>query len=118
MNKLYSQWIEALETVGLKPISDDTCCKLLAVVYVFGGNSESFTSHLKLVADIQYSQKRMNINGGLIPNADLLPILQTYIKELEVPLDMASYKEKSSFKKCSDSWAFDFMKDRYGIELV
>lgn len=82
MNTLYQQLIDTLQCAKIKPLADSTCCKLLAILYVFGGNREEFTHHNKFLADINYAQKRLNISGGEIPNWDLIPELQKYIKEL------------------------------------
>ena len=39
---LYQQWADAFASVGECHLSLDTCCKLLAVVYVYGGEDASF----------------------------------------------------------------------------
>lgn len=82
MNTLYQQWIDALQCAGIKPLADSTCCKLLAILYVLGGGREEFTHHNKLLVYINYAQKRLNILGREIPNWELIPELQKYIKEL------------------------------------
>lgn len=82
MNTFYQQWMETFQCAGIKPLSDSTCCKLLAILYVFGGSREEFTHHSKLLADINYAQKRLNISGGETPNQELIIELQKYINEL------------------------------------
>lgn len=82
MKDLYNQWIDTLQCADIKPLSGDTCCKLLAITYAFGGEREAFTLNKKIAADIKYAQKRLNIIGGGKPNGELLPYLQNYIKEL------------------------------------
>lgn len=117
---LYKQWTESLQDIGLKPIPDDTCCRLLAILYVFGGNSEFFTHHPKLLIDIKYAQTRLNLEGGKTPNAELIPFLQEYIKDLESAVEAAPYKANGSYvyEKDLKSWAIDFMKRRYNIKLI
>ena len=117
---LYKGWIEAFQSAGIKSLSDDTCCKLLAVVYVFGGNSEAFTHNVKLLADVEYAQKRLNIGGSLVPDLELAPILRGYIAELEKKLKEAPYKAGASyvFQKDLDCWAVDLMGERYDIKLI
>lgn len=82
MSVLYQQWIDSLQCARIKPLADSTCCKLLAILYVFGGSREEFTHHDKFLADISYAQKRLNISGGKTPNQELIPELQKYINEL------------------------------------
>lgn len=82
MNALYQQWGDTLQCARIKPLSDSTCCKLLAILYVFGGSREEFTHHSKFLADIDYAQKRLNISGGEIPDQELVSELQKYIHEL------------------------------------
>lgn len=82
MSVLYQQWIDSLQCARIKPLADSTCCKLLAILYVFGGSREEFTHHDKFLADISYAQKRLNISGGKTPNRELIPELQKYINEL------------------------------------
>lgn len=82
MENLYQQWTDSLQNIGINPLSGDTCCKLLAIIYIFGGGREEFTLSSKFQTDIQYAQKRLNILGGEVPDKELTPVLQNYIKEL------------------------------------
>lgn len=82
MSVLYQQWIDSLQCARIKPLADSTCCKLLAILYIFGGSREEFTHHDKFLADISYAQKRLNISGGEIPDQKLIPELQKYVNEL------------------------------------
>lgn len=104
----YENWINALEIINIKPISDDTCCKLMAILYVFGGSSEVFTHNIKLVVDIKYAQRRMNLFGGEIANIDLLSNIKSYIKELQ---PNGLYGEDV---KCD--WAIELM-NKYNINM-
>ncbi|MFK8302661.1 hypothetical protein ACI75Y_07090 [Capnocytophaga stomatis] len=70
------------ENAGLKIISDEKCCQLLAWVYHIGGYTEESTHNVKLRESIFTAQKRLNILGGETPNAQLLPAFQKYEKEL------------------------------------
>ena len=71
------------ESAGIKIVSDDKCCRLLAWLYVHGGGNESTTINLKLNADIHEAQKRLNLYGGERVNVELLPTLQEYIRQAE-----------------------------------
>ena len=68
---------------GLKIVSDDKCCRLLAWLYVHGGGNEAATMNFKLNTDVHEAQNRLNLYGGEKVNADLLPTLQSYIKEAQ-----------------------------------
>lgn len=82
MSNLYKNYAETLECVGIKPISDDTCCKVLAWVYVCGGSYE-VNYNVKLLTDIQYAQRRLNISGACVPDGELMPLLKLYVKDIE-----------------------------------
>jgi hypothetical protein len=105
---LYGQWIDSLKSAGIHPISDDTCCKLLAILYVYGGDSEDFTHQYNLLLDIEYSMKRLNIDGAEIPNKELSELLRKYVNELQ-PQGWFGEREHPE-------WAVKLMK-RYDIEL-
>lgn len=105
---LYRQWIDTLQCARIKPLADSTCCKLMAILYVFGGGKEEFTHHNKFLADVGYAQKRLNISGGEIPDQELIPALQKYINEL-TPDGMQGEWRKPQ-------WALELMI-RYDITL-
>jgi hypothetical protein len=79
----YRAMLATAEQCGLKIVSDDKCCRLLAWLLVHGGGNEAVTVNLKLNADVLEAQKRLNLFGGERPNTELLPLLQAYIKEAE-----------------------------------
>lgn len=80
---IYEQMHASAEAAGMKVITDDHCCKLLAWLYVFGGGDERVTHDYKVNTDIRVAQKRLRLEGGKTPNAELLPMLQFYIKQVE-----------------------------------
>lgn len=108
MNTLYQQWVDALQCADIKPLNDSTCCKLLAILYVFGGSRVEFTHHNKLLADIGYAQKRLNISGGEIPDHELTSELQKYINELTPDGIQGEWRKPK--------WALEVM-NRYNITL-
>ncbi len=67
---------------GLSMYSDDFACKLLAFCYTFGGLMEAVVVHPGLNFAIRCSQEKLNIKGGEIPNAELMPLLHQYINEI------------------------------------
>jgi hypothetical protein len=79
----YKAMLDTASQCGIKIVSDDKCCRLLAWLYVHGGGNEAATVNLKLNADILEAQKRLNLYGGERANIELLPKLQEYIKEAQ-----------------------------------
>jgi hypothetical protein len=69
---------------GLPLVSDENCCRLLAWVYVFGGECEAIALNPSVRNAVMYAQCRLNIDGGEIPNQELVPLLKRYIKEAEM----------------------------------
>lgn len=70
----------AFESIGIKVLSDEVCCQLLAFFYAFG--TEDFITNKRLQIDLQEAQKRLNIIDGKFPNSELIPILQNYVKKV------------------------------------
>ena len=114
----YEQWLDSCHEAGLPALSKDTCARLLAIVGVIGGNNEVFTHNTKLVAEWKYAQKRFNIQGGEIPNAEGVELIKKYYHELEDYYSNAPRNEKSEspYSVIHLKWVADFMKQRYGIE--
>lgn len=108
MKPLYNQWVDTLANAGIKPISDDTCCRLLAIIYVFAGDKEIFTHHCNLRADIEYAKRRMNIGGGLVPDAGMSAAFRKYAEELE--------PQRCHGERVKTEWAQNIMS-KYGIKL-
>jgi len=103
MRKLYRQLINSCEAAGLKVISDEKCCKLLAWLYAYGGSTESVVFSYKLNEDIQYAQKRLNVFGGEKINTD--EQLRGYLLEVE---------KSCQGKAPHPPWAYEIC-DYYGL---
>lgn len=76
---IYQTMMDTAETAGFKVISDDKCCKLLAVLWTFG--SEEFTKG-KLHVDIAIAQRRVNLFGGEMADLELSQVMNDRIKEI------------------------------------
>ncbi len=109
---------------GLSVISDDHCCRLLAITYIFGGGNEAFTHNIKLLRHISYAEKYCNIQGGNRIDAKYVSLIQKYTKELtegiiryeiEVKAPAKSNEERKKVKL--ESWGVDFMNEYYGVEI-
>lgn len=96
------------ENLGLKVLSDDYCCQLLAWVYAYGGGLEAVTLHEALNPHIFLAQKRLNIFGGEEPDPNLLS------KFLEYKKEVAPYIESRSKGYKHPKWALNIFK-RYSI---
>lgn len=73
------------EAAGMKIISDDLCCRVLAYLYTYGGGNEAFVFNDRLRSDVFEAQKRLNLNpqdGDSTPKGELIPLLQDYIKSI------------------------------------
>lgn len=110
-NILYSQLVESFENQGIwTPLNDDESCQLLAWLLEYGGGCEATTQNPILLAHIQSAQRKLNINGGQVPNVKLVPKLQTYYAEIKH--FEANKKGKS---ESMPQWLSDIFK-RYKIK--
>lgn len=86
---LAQQMEEAFNLVGSSMMSDEFACKLLAFTGVLGG--EITVLHTGLNAGIAIAAQKLRIKGGETPRADLLPMLQQYIKEMNSTYDQTPW---------------------------
>ena len=82
MNSDYGKLMATSELAGLKIISDDWCCKLLAWLLIYGGGNESVVQNNKLFVDIITAQTRLNIKGGEMPDSELVLVMKKYVDEI------------------------------------
>lgn len=87
LDAVYSDMLETAYNSGLKVLSDEYCCELLAVCYFVAPEEMVFDPIVR--SDLMYAQKRLNLIGGEKPNAELIPMLQKKIAELEKNNDVA-----------------------------
>ena len=112
MTDFRRQWNEASKAAGLASIGRDTAAKILAIVYVLGGERESFTHNEKLKADIEYIQDVYGFQGGETPNQDVAERLKCYVSELE-----KSERDLGKKGENTPQWAKKLMKEMYNIEI-
>jgi hypothetical protein len=79
----YKKLLATAESAGLKILSDEHCCKLLAWTLAYGGGNEAVVNNLILLENIRYAQRRCNVFGGEIVNPELIVILKQYLREAE-----------------------------------
>lgn len=113
----YSQFLEACEMANISVLSDENCARLLAITYIYGGSMEAFTKNQKLVDEILYAQRKLNIMGGEAPNFNHIKLINKYIKELESFYQNTQYLKdsESPFATIHPDWVVDFMSERYNI---
>jgi len=81
MSIFRKQFYDTALSAGIPIISGDKCCQLMAYLYVYGGENEQMTTDGRISSAMLYAQKRLNILCGEVPNLELLPVLQDYIKQ-------------------------------------
>ena len=74
MKTFYKSLLNTAEEAGIKMLSDERCCQLLAWVLELGGYTEESTHNFKLNQDILIAQKRLNVLGGETPNTEIVTI--------------------------------------------
>lgn len=104
MTDFRRQWNDTCKAAGLTAIGKDTAAKLLAIVYVLGGEREAFTHNEKLKADIEYIQDAYGFQDGEVPNQEVVENMREYVLSLELEKD-------------HPQWATKLMKEQYGITL-
>ena len=70
-------------SAGIPAVTTDTAARVLAVLYVFGGEHEEMTLNVKFTQEVKYIQKQFHIEGGEVPDETFVLTLQHYVKELE-----------------------------------
>ena len=113
-NSLYSQWLRSFESANIKVISLNTVAKILAITYVYGGDSSDFTLNQKFIDDIKYIQRVYHIHGAGQSNKDLIEIFQSYVRILE---QFESKQTDNNTGKTAPEWAINLFKERYNITL-
>ena len=73
---------KSMMQLGISMYTPDFACKLLAYTLCFGGANEAVVQNPKLHFAIRACAELLNIKGGEIPDAELMPILQQRINEL------------------------------------
>lgn len=99
MKTFYKSLLNTAEEAGIKMLSDERCCQLLAWMLELGGYTEESTHNFKLNQDILIAQKRLNVLGGETPNTEMVTILKKY------HLELLNYLNKKTKKP---QWLIDF----------
>jgi hypothetical protein len=86
------QLYETARQVGIKVLSDDDCCRVLAWLYVYGGGKENTVVDDHLRTDILEAQKRLNIFGSEKLNR-LIFLMKKYVREITGDNEQAFFIE-------------------------
>ena len=92
-------------------LSRDTAAKILAVVYLQGGD-ERITLSPKIKCDLEYIQDRFDIHGGETMDAELHRRTKAYIRDCEAYFKSQGEKQSWEWPK----WANDLFQERYGFK--
>ena len=68
----------------------------------FGDENTAVVKNIKLGEDIKHAQKRLNLYGGELPKHELLPMLKSFMADLNNPKELPP-------------WVFELHK-RYGLK--
>ena len=86
MEEFYKDLMRTAQGAGLKVISDDRCCQILAWLLHFGGGCEKAVFDVRVNTAISVAQDRLGLHGGRLftdEQAKLIPTLRAYSKECE-----------------------------------
>lgn len=108
MTDFRRQWNDTCKAAGLVSIGKDTAAKLLAIVYVLGGEREAFTHNEKLKADLDYIQEVYGFKGGAVPDEGVSKAFRFFQNEIE-----EHYNQYKDYPQ----WATKLMQEQYGIKL-
>ena len=119
-SELYRDWLGAFAAIGTPAISRDTAARILAVTYVHG-NNEALTHNTKYLQDVHHIGRMYHVEGGEVPDQELVTLVQMYVKELERFYD--EHKDDPSdsdsvFQSKAPEWAHDLFLKRYNIKLI
>ena len=103
---------QAFNRVGMSLMSDDFAAKLLAYVYVLGGENESVTQNPRMTAGIAIAQQKFNLYGGETPSRKGIELIIKYVSELENGIEKTDFRTE----KCNVEWLNEIYK-RYDIRI-
>lgn len=116
--QLQQDWLEACLSAGIPAITTDTAARIMAIIYVHGGEHEEMVLNKKFTNDVRYIQNRFGINGGEVPDMQFVREMKRYIKELEdYQKEHPRYSDGTTPKTSIPEWAHKLMRDRYGMKL-
>lgn len=108
MLELYKKFIDTCDEIGIKVLSNNYCCQLLATVYIFGNEDMIFNGIFN--TDIETARRRLNVYSGAIPEGKYINKLKIYVMELNNSLTEA-YRAINNSDNPSKIQVSDFLPD-------
>ena len=120
--KLQQDWLNACLAADIPAVTRDTAARLMAVLYVHGGGHEEMVMNRKFTNEMRYIQRRYGIEGGQRPDAEVVSLIQHYVRELEQyegehGNGSDTDADGSKVMDSAPEWAVRLFRDRYGIKL-
>ena len=120
--RMQQDWLNACLAAGIPAVTRDTAARLMAVLYVHGGGHEEMVMNRKFTNEMRYIQRRYGIEGGQRPDAEVVGLIQHYVRELEQyegshTKDTATDADGTQVMDSAPEWAVRLFRDRYGIKL-
>ena len=120
--KLQQDWLNACLAADIPAVTRDTAARLMAVLYVHGGGHEEMVMNRKFTNEMRYIQRRYGIEGGQRPDAEVVSLIQHYVRELEQyegehGKGSDTDADGSKVMDSAPEWAVRLFRDRYGIKL-
>ena len=116
MNRFKQEFNRACLQIGIPALSEDTCAKILAVVYLH--DNEQFAFSGAFAADMEYIQKRYHIHGAVTPEVDFVDKVVRYIHELEeYARTHVEESTQNGLFPAKPQWAIEMFRNMYGIRI-
>lgn len=118
--EIYKEWMAAFSSINTPTINRDTAARIMAVVYMYG-NNEAFVYNQKFLADIEHIKGVYGIDGGNVPDADIVELIKQYTNELEEYYQAHRNDETGNgavFHSPAPKWAINLFDERYKIKLI
>ena len=103
MDDFKQRLLDTMEAAGLAFIGVETAAKILYITYNFAEN-EKLCLCEKFGDDLKYISRKYNFVGGEVPNIEVVTRLQELQKKYKNPMH-------------PPTWVYEFVKNRYDIEL-
>lgn len=104
---------ESCLRAGIPIVGLDSAAKLMSLLYVHG-NNEKLVYNKKLLADVEFVQRKYGIQGGALPDMEFVKAFQKYVKELEAYEQ--KHKDDWEIMGAMPKWAKGFLMERYDIQ--
>lgn len=106
--------MESALEAGLPVISRDTAARILAAIYIYGGENENVVSSKRLRADLSYISEKFGVyNGGRVP-ISMMCSISRYADELD---EYTRTHKSDDLYGDRPEWVEELFLRRYGFEI-